>query len=408
MSATVSRRAVLASLSAFVAGAGRAGDPRVAVGLERVESGEGSLRGRRVGLVCHSASVTAGGRHAIDVLRGAGAHVARLFAPEHGLRGRAAAGEPVVGGVDAATGLPVVSLYSDAHAPTTAQLGDLDALVVDLQDAGVRFYTYVSTALLCLDPAAAAGVEVVVLDRPNPLGGEHTAGPERDPSRPFRLVSVAPGPLVHGLSLGEMLLFANRRRSSPVRVRVVPLAGWERPMTWLDTGRDWTPPSPNLRTAEAALVYPGTCLLEGTNVSEGRGTDAPFLLLGAPWLRAEEVAAAASSPGLALEPCRFAPAPGPAAPRPKHAGVECAGVRVRVTDPRAVRPWAFGLSLVSAIRRLHSRFEWLADGAVLDGLLGTDRIRRALERRDAVEDILAADRSAVERFERERSEVLLY
>jgi uncharacterized protein YbbC (DUF1343 family) len=313
----------------------------------------------------------------------------------------------VESGTDPVTGLPVVSLYGARTKPTPDDLAGLDALVVDLQGAGVRFYTYVSTLLLCLEACAEAGIEFWGLDRPNPLGGTLIEGPEREPSRTFSLVSVAPGPLVHGLTLGEMALFANARRNRRARVSVVPMTGWTRAMTWGETGRKWVPPSPNLHSAEAALVYPGTCLLEATNLSEGRGTETPFLLFGAPWLDAEALAASLSAPGLALEPARFTPVASAAAPRPQHEGVPCAGVRVRVTDSRSVRPYAFGLQLLSALSR-QPEFAWVREGEWLDTLLGTGRVRAALEREDPVADILAADAPALEGFARERRDVLLY
>jgi len=406
----ISRRRVLGALSAGLVPWPRLASARtdVEVGLERVAADQGgALRGRRVGLLAHAASVTSEGRHAVDVLRGAGVDVRRLFGPEHGPRGRAAAGEEVASGVDALTGLPFVSLYGEKNKPTPADLEGLDVLVADLQDAGVRFYTYVSTLLLCLEAAAEAGIEVCVLDRPNPLGGDLVEGPERDPGVPFSLVSTAPGPLVHGLTLGEMTLYANARRPDPARVTVIPMTGWTRQTTWADTGRAWVNPSPNLRSGEAALLYPGTCLLEATNLSEGRGTESPFLLFGAPWLRPRSLAASLPAPGLTLEPTQFTPVASPAAPRPKHLGVTCSGVLVRVTDARAVRPYAFGLALLSALR-LQPEFRWVREGAWLDTLLGTPRVREALERGDLVADILAADRLHHERFARERREHLLY
>jgi uncharacterized protein YbbC (DUF1343 family) len=407
----VPRRRVLAALSATLVSRAlpTRADAPVAVGLERIRAEAGGfLRGRRVGLLAHAASVTEDGRHAIDVLREAGVHVERLFGPEHGLRGRAAAGAPVRDAVDAPSGLPVVSLYGGKQAPEVRDLRGLDVLVVDLQGAGVRFYTYVSTTILCLGPAAEAGVEVVVLDRPDPLGGVEMAGPEADSERPFSLVSVAPGPLVHGLTMGEMARLVNARRRTPARLRVVSLQGWERPMAWPDTGRSWVAPSPNLRTVQAALVYPGTCLVEGTNVSEGRGTDAPFLKIGAPWLKAQELAAAVAAPGVGLEPIRFTPVPGPAAPRPKYAGAACAGVRVWVKDARALRPYAFGLGLLAALKRLHPEFAWERQGGGLDTLLGTTTVRAALDRGEPVEGILARDRPAIECFARQRRSALLY
>ena len=384
------------------------GPPRVEVGLERVESDKGApLRGRRVGLLGHAVSVAADGRHAIDVLRGAGVEVVRLFGPEHGLRGLAAAGEEVAGGTDAASGLPLVSLYGGKTKPTPEDLRGLDALVVDLQDAGVRFYTYASTMLLSLEAAADAGLDVVVLDRPNPLGGERVEGPLRDPAMPFSLVSAAPGPLVHGLTLGEMARIADGTRGKPGRVSVVPMRGWSRGMTWADTGRPWVNPSPNLRSAEAAIAYPGTCLLEATNASEGRGTEAPFLLVGAPWMKPEGVAREAATPGFALEPTTFTPAASAAAPTPKLRGEPCRGLRVRVTDAAAARPWTLGLRLLVALRR-HPEFAWVREGAWLDTLSGTKAVRVALERGDGVDAIVASEAPAIESWRRERAASLLY
>jgi len=381
----------------------------VGVGLERLEAeGGAALRGKRLGLVVHGASLTADGRHAVDVLRGLGLDVRRLFSPEHGLRGEAAAGEAVEGGIDAATGLPIVSLYGARTRPTPADLAGLDALVVDLQDAGVRFYTYVSTLLLCLEAAADAGLELVVLDRPNPLGGERIEGPVSDPRElvPSSLVNLAPGPLVHGLTPGEMARFVNARRPRPARLSVVALTGWRRAMVWSDTGRPWVAPSPNLRSAEAALAYPGTCLLEATSASEGRGSEAPFLLLGAPWLDVAAVSRDVAGPGFALEPARFTPRASKAAPQPRYEGTELPAVRVRVTDAHALRPYALGVRLLVALRR-QPGFAWRGPDA-LDRLVGTRRLREALEARAGVAEILAVDDADHAAWRRERAAALLY
>lgn len=402
------RRTFLGGAAALVAAGGPARPaPLVSVGLERLTSDNRKpLQGRRVGLVCHAASVTSDGRHAIDALRDAGANVVRLFGPEHGLRGSAAAGEKVQGGVDAKSGLPVVSLYAAKSKPSREDLAGLEALVFDLQDAGVRFYTYSSTMLLCYEAASDAGVELIVLDRPNPLGGVRCEGPLKDGSTKS-LLSMAPGPLVHGLTLGEMARHASWRGEKPGgTLSVVSMAGWERRMTWSDTGRAWVNPSPNLRSPEAALAYPGTCLVEATNASEGRGTDAPFLLVGAPWLKAERLAAEAATAGYALEPTSFTPSASPAAPDPKHKGVACRGVRVKVTDPRAARPFALGLHLLAALRR-HPEFAWAREEA-LDRLLGTRAVRTAIERGDSADAILAAEAKDLEAWRAERRPYLLY
>jgi len=385
-----------------------ASGPTVRVGLDRIQAeGGGPLRGKRVGLVVHAASVAADGRHAIDVMRAASIEVVRLFTPEHGLAGRAAAGEKLGGGVDTASGLPIVSLYGDKTRPAAADLAGLDALVVDLQDAGVRFYTYASTMLLCLEAAADAGIELVVLDRPNPLGGDRWDGPRRGPESevPLSLVSRAPGPLVHGLTLGEMARVTNAARARPARLTVVTMVGWKRSMRWRDTGREWVAPSPNLRSADAALAYPGTCLLESTRATEGRGTDAPFLLVGAPWVDASALAAV-RSPGFALTRVRFTPRASESAPSPKHRDVDCAGVRVGIEDAQATRPYDLGLRLLQALRR-QPGFGWTREGA-LDWLVGTRRVREALERGDSVESMLDANTADLAAWERERAPLLLY
>jgi uncharacterized protein YbbC (DUF1343 family) len=384
-----------------------AGSPAVRVGLEVLESEQAELvRGRRLGLLCHAASVTSDGRHAIEVLRGLGAAVVRLFAPEHGLRGDAAAGAALADGIDSASGLPVVSLYGARTRPTREQLAGLDALVVDLQDAGVRFYSYAGTMIASLEAAADADVAAIVLDRPNPLGGLKVDGPLADaPGR--SLLDAAPGPLVHGLTLGEMARYVNARLPRPARLTVLAMQGWTRAMTWADTGRGWVPPSPNLRSAGAALAYPGTCLLEATNVSEGRGTESPFLTIGAPWLNPAILTGAVSAAGFGHEAARFTPRGSSSASLPKYEGLECRGLRLRVDGPRAAEPYRLGVGLLLALRE-RPEFRWRDGGATLDALVGTSRLREALDRRESVDRILAIDADRRERFLEERRAALLY
>jgi uncharacterized protein YbbC (DUF1343 family) len=373
--------------------------PPVKVGLERI--GTAKLEGKRLGLIVHAASVTADGRHAIDVFRERGLTVMRLFAPEHGLRGQAAAGEDVESGRDEATGLPVVSLYGEHRKPRPEDLKDLDALVFDLQDAGVRFYTYVSTLILALEAAAEAGIEFVVLDRPNPLGGERIEGPVSAPREvvPASFLNFAPGPLVHGMTLGEMATYINARLPKPARLTVIPMEGWKRRMTWPDTLRRWVPPSPNLRSAEAALAYPGTALLEATNISEGRGTESPFLLFGAPWLDPSVVAVAV--PGFRLEPARFTPRGS------KYPDQECQGLRVHIADPAAAEPYRFGVTLLATLSR-HPGFEWRDDGSALTRLVGNPRLVEDLRVGKTVEEILAADAVDHDAWRRDRRPALIY
>ena len=376
--------------------------PPVRVGLERIAAGETkALEGKRLGLIVHGASVTAEGRHAVDVFRDRGLTVVRLFSPEHGLRGQAAAGEGVEGGRDEVSGLPIVSLYGERRKPRPEDLEELDALVFDLQDAGVRFYTYVSTLILALESAAEAGLDFVVLDRPNPLGGERIEGPVSAPRDvvPASFLNLAPGPLVHGMTLGEMARYVNARLERPARLTVIPMAGWNRRMTWADTLRPWMPPSPNLRSAEAALAYPGTALLEATNVSEGRGTDSPFLLFGAPWL--DPSAVTVSVPGFKLEPARFTPRTS------KYPDQECQGLRVRVADPTIAEPYRLGVTLLATLSR-NPGFEWLDGGAALTRLVGTPRLAEDLREGKTVEEILAADAADHDAWRRDRRPALLY
>jgi uncharacterized protein YbbC (DUF1343 family)/beta-glucosidase-like glycosyl hydrolase/CubicO group peptidase (beta-lactamase class C family) len=398
--------AVVRALADPAATPGRADAP-VRVGLDRVASGEvAELAGKRLGLLANAASVTREGRHAVDVLRGRGLDLERLFSPEHGRRSDAAAGEPVASSVDPRSGLPVVSLYGDHQKPTAEDLAGLDALIVDLQDAGVRFYTYSGTMILALQAAAAAGIELVVLDRPNPLGGRRIAGPlAAGAGAAQSLVGIAPGPLVHGLTLGEMARYANARLAKPARLTVVEMSGWRRDMTWRDTGRAWVAPSPNLRSPEAALAYPGVALLESTNVSEGRGTETPFLLVGAPWL--DPASLRVDVPGFRVSPAHFTPHGSPAAPAPKYDGVECAGLRIEVTDAALADPYRLGVALLAGLAR-QPGFDWQRRGAALGWLISSPALFDSLAAGRSVDEIVAADAAASEAWRVERRPFLLY
>ena len=379
------------------------------VGLDVLDTEKTSpLKGKKVGLVVNIASITGDTRWAGDVLLKQGVEVVRLFTPEHGLTGQAADGTEVGDSQHKRTGLPIVSLYGKKRKPAPEDLRGLDVLVFDLQDAGVRFYTYMSTLILCLEAAGEAGIEFVVLDRPNPLGGERIEGPVPDRDEvPASFVNMAPGPLVHGMTTGEMARFVNAARAKPVKLTVVAMKGWTRGMTWADTGRRWMAPSPNLRDAEAALAYPGVALLSATNVSEGRGTDTPFLLLGAPWVKAAELATAALTPGFTLEAATFTPQASEAAPDPIYKGVECSGLRVHVADAKAARPYALGVALLRALRT-QPGFEWRDRGAALDRLVGTKSLREALEKDESVDAIVQADAAAIDAFKEKRKSALLY
>jgi uncharacterized protein YbbC (DUF1343 family) len=384
--------------------------PRVRTGLDLlVARASGELRGKRVGLICHPASVDARGRHAIDLLRAApGATLAAIFSPEHGLRG-GETGE-VAHGRDEATGLPVWSLYGEVRKPSPGLLEGLDLLVFDLQDVGARFYTYLSTMTLAMEAAAEAGIGFLVLDRPNPIGGEIVEGPVLDPDLQS-FVGIRPIALRHGMTLGELarLVAARHLGGRRLDLSVLPCEGWERGMLFPGTGLPWVPPSPNLPDPEAALLYPGICLLEATNLSEGRGTDAPFRLVGAPWVGGERLAAAlAGSPGVEVEASRFTPRSIPGkAPDPRHRDLECGGIRLRVTDPARFRSVDFGVRLLCAVRDLHpDRLSLAARG--FDRLAGARWLREAIEGGEPVEAILPRLEAEAGRFREERAPYLLY
>lgn len=373
------------------------------------------LAGMRVGLVTnHTARV--GDAHLIDCLGAApNVELAALFAPEHGLRGTAEAGAEVRNGVDEATGVPVFSLYGPSKAPPPEALGGLDVLVFDMQDVGARFYTYISTMGHAMQAAAGVGIPFIVLDRPNPLGGEQVAGFVLEPTH-TSFVGMYPIPIQHGLTVGELARMIAGEGWLPglerLDLRIVPMEGWRRAMRWPETGLPFIPTSPNIPDFETALVYPGTALIEGTTASEGRGTEAPFLLVGAAWANAGALADTLNArglPGVRFEAVRFTPRSIPSrATGPKGEGVEQLGVRLVVTDAAAFRPVEAGVHVLHALNHQRPRgtaffqHDWLAK------LAGSERLQRMLDAGTAPQTIIAAWTDEVAAFERARRPYLLY
>lgn len=310
------------------------------------------LAGRSVGLVTNQTGVDSQGRRGIDLLAAAPrVKLKAIFSPEHGLSGDAVGDIPH--GRDAATGLPVWSLYGAERRPTAAMLKGIDTLVVDLQDVGVRYYTYLTTLLYVLEEAARARIPVVVLDRPNPITGAVVEGPVLDPDlRSF--TGPHPIPVRAGLTIGEFARMVVAERKIPVALTIVPLAGWNRALWYDKTGLPWVNPSPNIRSVTQALLYSGVGLLEATNLSVGRGTDTPFEVVGAPWIDSAPLAEAMNQKGLAgvkFEPVLFTPT------ADRYAGQQIGGVRLQVTDRDAIRPVTVALALAGEIRaRYHPEF----------------------------------------------------
>jgi uncharacterized protein YbbC (DUF1343 family) len=342
-------------------------------------------RGKRIGLITNVAGIDSRGRNNIDLLvAGTRVRLTTLFAFEHGLRGDAPAGQAIASGTDAKTGLPVYSLYGDVREPTPEMLRDVDVLVYDVQDVGARPYTRVSTMALSMKAAAAKGIPFAVLDRPNPIGGTIVEGPVLDPSF-ASFVGMYPIPLRHGMTVGELARLYNERFGIGATLYVVPVAGWRRTMMLDATGLAYIPPSPNLRRLEAALLYPGTVLLEGTNISEGRGTDFPFEQTGAPWMRPDDVIREMNA--LALPGVRFeAVTIRVDADGRRFPGETIPGVRLIVTDPGAYHAVRTVMFLIDAVHRLYpNEFAWAGGNQrepgmrTIDRLAGTDRFRLAVD-----------------------------
>jgi len=374
------------------------------------------LRGMSAGLICHPASVDRSLRHAADLFHQApGVRLRALFGPEHGVRGDAQYMASVRDERDRRTGVPVYSLYGSRPAslhPSAAALAGLDVLVFDAQDVGARYYTYQATMLYCMQAASRAGIPFYVLDRPNPIGGAAVEGPALRPGFES-FCGVHDVAVRHGMTVGELALLYREELSLDLRLAVIPCGGWKRGMGWSDTGLPWVFPSPNMPTPGTALVYPGMCLLEGTNLSEGRGTTKPFELFGAPWLDADRLAGALCEerlPGVRFRPVRFVPA------WDKHAGRRCHGAEIHVIDPKAFRPFRTAMACVAAARSQDpKRFRWrtapyefVRNHPAFDLLCGSTREREALDRGRGWRG-LRADWAREERsFSRRRSLFLLY
>jgi len=397
--------------------------PAVRTGLDRLARGEGpDLRGRPVALLCHPASVTARLEHASEVLPGpVGARLVSLLGPEHGLDAAAQDMEVVSQETGPKGHVPTYSLYGDSFAslsPTPAMLHGAAWLVIDLQDVGARYYTYVWTAVLAAEVALAAGCRVLLLDRPNPLGGLDAwveggaiaAGQES-------FVGLHDVAVRHGMTLGELARMAivERARAPHAGLELLQCAGWRRGMLFTDTGLPWVLPSPNMPTLDTALVYPGQCLLEGTNLSEGRGTTRPFEIFGAPWLDGRALATALRAeaealPGLEVRALGFKPM------FQKFAGQRCGGVQLHVRAPAGVRSLQTSWAVLRAAWRLGGGgmrwrtepYEFVADRPAIDLLAGGPWLRAAIEAQAPLRELLAAQEPERLAFLERRREFLLY
>lgn len=383
------------------------------MGLERLLDGYGKfVRGRRVGLVAHPASVTSRLEHATSVIHRAGGILKALFGPEHGVGGEAQDMETVTVSHSPVETVKTYSLYGASIAslsPTRDSLDDLDVVVIDLQDIGSRYYTFVWTALLVARACASAGVECVVLDRPNPLGGLIEEGPPQRPEEKS-FVGWECVPVRHALTLGEMVYWFGREQSHD-GLTVIPMQGWSRSMRWPDTALPWVAPSPNMPTVDTAMVYPGGCLIEATDLSEARGTTRPFELFGAPSLDSSFLSRAINSdggPGLTARPCTFRPM------FHKHSSLTCHGVQIHITNPEVFLPFRAYLSALVALRQ-HNYFSWrtepyefVSDRPAIDLLTGDSAFRLGIDSGATTNDLLALGQDSTRDWASLRSDRWLY
>ncbi len=382
-------------------------------GLQALLEEPGRLKGARVGLCCNPTAVDGAYRHATDRLREAGVRVTRLFGPEHGV---SATAQDMIGVKDAPD---VVSLYGDSERslrPDPATLADLDVLLFDIQDIGSRYYTYQATLGFMMEVAGSVDTKVVVLDRPNPINGVHVEGNVVRPGFES-FVSAYPLAVRHGLTMGELGLFFQRHLGVQCELEVVQCAGWRRDQWFDETGLPWVFPSPNMPTLETAVIYPGMCLIEGTNLSEGRGTTRPFHLVGAPWLDAALFADLCRKgaldnqlTGVAFREASFLPQ------FQKHAGEVCGGVEVHITNRDALESFLLGLVVIEAARRCDlERFGWrtetyefVDEPIAIDLLCGNSEARLGLEAGVRPRDLVQGWRAELDEWCELRESVLLY
>ncbi len=363
------------------------------------------VRQLRLGLVTNPAGIDATGMSDVDRIRASSLNLVALFSPEHGYRGVADPGAAVPHETDSATGLPIYSLYLQNTAAIAATLTGIDLVLVDLQDVGARYFTYFSTTVAVMRAAVRSGKRVVVLDRPNPIGGT-VQGNVLDTAY-TSFVGIMPIPMRHGMTLGELARLANTELRIGADLTVIPVAGWSPTMDLAETSLPFVPPSPNLRSLEALFHYPGLCLMEGTNLSVGRGTDHPFEQIGAPWLDTTKVLAglrAAKLPGVTFAGVRFRPRkPGD----DKFADTRLFGIRLTMTDRDRYDPTVTAVTIMAVIRSVHpTRLKWTP--GQFDRLAGNSSLRKGLESGEAPDSVMEEWPAELAAFVQRRQPALLY
>ena len=373
------------------------------------------IKNKNIGIITNHTAILSNGVHLVDTLfNRKDVKIAALFGPEHGIRGNTADGKSIKNGIDTKTGLKVYSLYGKNKKPTKEMLKNIDVMIFDIQDIGARFYTFISTMFYAIKSSAENNIPVLILDRPNPIDGVDVQGPVL--SKEFKsFVGIAELPIRHGMTVGELAKFFNRTEvlgtAEIANLTVIKMKNWQRDFYYDECKIKWISTSPNMPTLNTAIVYPGMCLLEGTNISEGRGTDSPFLLIGSPYINSKEVIDEINKldiKGVKLTQQKFTPETIPhKAYKPKYENQLCDGIKINITNRKIFRPIDFSIKLIYTFHKLYSekfsfRNNWI------DKLWGSSSLREMIENNKTPEQIINSWQSQLKRFKLERKQFLLY
>lgn len=389
---------------------------QVSVGADVLLSSKLELiDGKNIAVVTNHSAILNSGEHLIDALVNIPTiKIVALFGPEHGIRGNASAGEHVINSIDEITGVPIFSLYGETKKPTKEMLTNVEILIFDMQDVGARYYTYLSTMILVMEAAAENKIPIIILDRPNPIRGTKIDGPIRlDSLKSF--VAWLAVPIIHGMTFGEIAKMANEKNwlanGLKADLKIIEIEGWRRALWFDEMNLKWTAPSPNIKTLNSAIIYPGTCLMEGTNISEGRGTENPFEIIGAPWLDSKKLISdlyQSNLLGVKFKEMNFTPQSiANIAPNPKYKNEICSGIFIEVTNRNIFEPIKTEIAILISIYKNHpDKFEFKEKG--FDRLAGTPIIRQEILKGKNLTQICLRWKSEVDKFAKERKKYLIY
>lgn len=388
---------------------------KLQTGLDRLVADEFSeFNGKAVGIICNHTARDKSGNHIVDLFhKNENVKVKAVFAPEHGFRGKESAGSSIDDQVDSKTGIKIYSLYGKIRKPTDEMLNGIDALVYDIQDVGVRFYTYISTMTYCMEAAAENNIPIYVLDRPNPIRGDIVEGAIRKEGYQS-FVGMHPIPVRYGLTAGELATLINQENyldTLKTNLRIIKMQGWKRDLWYDQTNLPWIAPSPNMPDLKTAIVYPGMCFLEGTNLSEGRGTKRPFLLFGAPWLNSDKMTPKLNQlnlAGVSFNKKDFTPIDIPGqATNPKYEDEKCGGIRLEITDRNEFRPIRTAIEIIALVQENYpKKFEW--KNRWIDLLSGSDQLRKTIDNEKDLDSLIKVWEKQAENFKNSSADYYFY